>query len=322
MTRNPHTSATNTTGNFRSVDHERSDMYPPPPDFDHINREQHERHRDAAHRRARRAAKQSERSISTAALVAARLRMPLVAISVVGFAIAALAGLGGWWIAAMIALYVAAMALYVRVGTPRGPNVDIASPVAGRWLTVNSPSTKVPNHGIHAWSQTHACDLVAEPDDSTRPAPGWWPLARRPEDFPGFGAELRSPVDGVVVRSIDVMRDHWSRTSPAGMILLLVEMLREFLGPIGILGNYLVIRSDDGHHVLLAHLQRRSLTVRKGDRVTRGEVVARCGNSGNSTEPHLHIQVMDTSSPWTAAGIPFTINDQPLPPNNEHLLTT
>lgn len=261
-----------------------------------------------------------DRPISTTAFVAARLRMPLAAISVIAFAIAAIAGASGPWILATILVYAAAMALYVRVGTPRGPSVEIGSPVSGRWLVVNSPTTKVPSHGIHAWAQTHACDLVAEPERSNRPPAAWWPLARRPEDFPGFGAELRSPVDGVVVRSIDFMRDHWSRTSPVGVLLLIAEMLREFLGPIGILGNYLVIRSDDGHHVAMAHLQRRSLTVRTGDRVAAGDVIARCGNSGNSTEPHLHIQVMDTSSPWTAAGIPFRIDGQPLPATNDHLI--
>lgn len=262
-----------------------------------------------------------DRSISTAAMVAARVRMPLVAMSVVGFVIAAIADLGGGWIVAMVVLYAIAMALYVRVGTPRGPSVDLDSPVVGRWLVANSPSTKVPSHGIHAWAQTYACDLVAEPERAARPAAAWWPLARRPEDFPGFGAELRSPVAGVVVRSVDRMRDHWSRTSPVGILLLLVETLRELLGPIGILGNHLVIRTDDGQHVVMAHLRRRSLTVHRGDRVASGEVVAGCGNSGNSTEPHLHLQVMDTPSPWTAAGIPFTIEGRPLPSNDDHLTT-
>ncbi|MGA9278395.1 M23 family metallopeptidase [Ilumatobacter sp.] len=253
--------------------------------------------------------------------MAARLRMPLVAISVIGFVVVAIASPGGWWYAGAVALYMCAIALYVRVGTPRGRSVDISSPVHGRWLTVNSPSTRVPSHGIHGWAQTHACDLVAEPDSDDRPPAGWWPLARRPDDYPGFGAELRSPVDGVVVRSIDAMRDHWSRTSPLGILYLIVEMVRELFGPIGILGNYLVIRSDGERdvYVAMAHLQRRSLTVRSGDRVAKGDLVARCGNSGNSTEPHLHIQVMDKASPWIAAGVPFTIDGKPLPPTDDHL---
>lgn len=262
----------------------------------------------------------AEPSLTFAAMVAARVRMPLLVVSVVACVVTALTGWSGWLVLVSIALYALAMSLYLRVGTPRGQRVDIGSPVDGRWLAVNSPSTKVPSHGLHGWAQTHACDLVAEPEGVERPGMSWWPVARRPEDFPAFGAEISSPADGVVVRSVGIMRDHWSRTSPLGMVWLVVEMLRELFGPVGILGNHVVIERDDGCFVLLAHLQRGSLRVGRGDRVEVDDVVARCGNSGNSTEPHLHVQVMDRSSVWIAAGLPFTIEGHPPPANDDHLV--
>ena len=46
--------------------------------------------------------------------------------------------------------------LYLRLGTPRGPEVEVDVPVAGRWRTVNSPGDKVPSHGLHAYGQTYA----------------------------------------------------------------------------------------------------------------------------------------------------------------------
>ena len=49
-----------------------------------------------------------------------------------------------------------------------------------------------------------------------------------------------------------------------------------------------------------------SLTVREGDRVQAGQPDARCGNSGNSSEPHLHFQLMDGPGPDSARGVPFT----------------
>jgi murein DD-endopeptidase MepM/ murein hydrolase activator NlpD len=87
-----------------------------------------------------------------------------------------------------------------------------------------------------------------------------------------------------------------------------------------VLGNHVVIRGDSGVCVLVAHLQRGSIEVARGQLVQRGDVVGRCGNSGNSTEPHVHMQVMDKASVWIAAGLPFCFDGAP-PPRNGDLLS-
>jgi murein DD-endopeptidase MepM/ murein hydrolase activator NlpD len=71
-------------------------------------------------------------------------------------------------------------------------------------------------------------------------------------------------------------------------------------------GNIIVLDLGDGVHVALAHLKRRSVTVKPGQQVRQGEVVGRCGNSGNSSQPHLHFQLMDHPRQSLAAGLPFT----------------
>lgn len=244
-----------------------------------------------------------------------------MALASVNLFVVAIVGSARWSLAS-IALFVVALALYVRLGTPDSPTVDIGSPVDGRWKAANSPTSRVPSHHIHAWAQTYAIDLVFDADEATRPPSAWWPLARRPEDYPGFGRPVRAPVDGVMVKRIDVMRDHWSRSSLPAMAYFVLEGVRELFGPPGVMGNHLVIRGQDGTHVLLAHLKRRSIRHRRGERVHRGEIVAECGNSGNSTEPHLHLQVMDLRSPWFAAGSPMTIGGSPLPRTGEHLVAS
>lgn len=70
-----------------------------------------------------------------------------------------------------------------------------------------------------------------------------------------------------------------------------------------------------------AHLERNSVTVRPGDRVEAGVQIARCGNSGNSSEPHLHFQIMDRPWPTFAAGLPFRFTDGTEPPRTGELLT-
>jgi murein DD-endopeptidase MepM/ murein hydrolase activator NlpD len=111
-----------------------------------------------------------------------------------------------------------------------------------------------------------------------------------------------------------------SRTSVPGLLYLLVEsMVREVLGAGRVVGNHIVVDQGDGRYAMYAHLQRHSATVRPGDRVTAGQQIARCGNSGNSTEPHLHFQIMDGPRPAFAAGLPFTFTGGPVPRTGELL---
>lgn len=240
------------------------------------------------------------------------MRLPLAAICL---ALALTAWLTGAPYLAGVAAFVVGLAFYTRVGAPpeRDP-VPLALPVVGRWRALNSPADRVPSHGMHAYGQSFAVDLVNEPRDGSRPPMTWWPPARRPERFPGFGRDVRSPADGVVVRVHDGARDHWSRNSYPGLLYLFAEAgVRELTGPARILGNHVVLDLGDDVYAALAHLQRGSVTVGPGDRVAAGEVVARCGNSGNSSEPHLHLQCMDHANVLLADGIPFTFEGLGVP---------
>ncbi|MEU8532051.1 MULTISPECIES: M23 family metallopeptidase [Streptomyces] len=204
-------------------------------------------------------------------------------------------------------------------GTAREP-VEVGPPVSGRWSALNSPADRTPSHGVHAYGQTFAIDLVAEPGPGARP--GFrvlWPLARRNRDFPAFGAPLLAVADATVVRARDTQRDHLSRTSlPALLYLMVLEgSVRELAGVRRVIGNHVVLDLGDGTHALYAHVRRGSLAVREGDRVAAGQVLAHCGNSGNSTEPHVHFQLMDGPDPDTARGVPFTWRGIGVPRNGE-----
>ncbi|MGA8115059.1 MAG: M23 family metallopeptidase [Actinocatenispora sp.] len=229
-----------------------------------------------------------------------------------GLALEHLGGVSG--AAALVWVGVAGLvlgfALYLRVGTLRAEPVTITPPVTGRWVAINSPASRVPSHGLHAYGQTYAIDVVHDPEDRPRPKFAWlWPLTRRPQDFPAFGRPIRSPGDGVVVRVHDRERDHWSRNSLPAMFYVIVEgMFRELTGPNRILGNHVVVELAPGVYAALAHLRRGSVLVRPGQRVTAGQQLASCGNSGNSTEPHLHLQLMDHPRVAFAAGRPFSFD--------------
>jgi murein DD-endopeptidase MepM/ murein hydrolase activator NlpD len=75
-----------------------------------------------------------------------------------------------------------------------------------------------------------------------------------------------------------------------------------------IAGNHIILDLGGGNYCMYAHLQPGSLRVKPGDKVKRGQVLGLLGNSGNSTEPHLHFQVMDGPSPLGAEGLPYHID--------------
>ena len=81
-------------------------------------------------------------------------------------------------------------------------------------------------------------------------------------------------------------------------------------------GNHVIIRVRDVF-VAIAHLRAGSLQVAVGDDVTTGQPLAECGNSGNSTEPHVHLQVMDSEDLSVARGVPMAFRNYREKPRGE-----
>ncbi|MFC4561258.1 M23 family metallopeptidase [Nocardiopsis mangrovi] len=237
------------------------------------------------------------------AVLLARIRMPAMW---AGTALLAFGGFAGvpWWVS--VPVFAAALLVYLRIGRPRCEPRTIRPPVRGRWMALASPVDNVPSLGAHAYGQTYALLLVAEPADGSRPDIAWRPLSRPPGDFPGFGLPVLAPVSGVVVRACDRRRDHRSRNSWPWVLGTVAETaLRELRGPAGLIGNHVVIDAGDGSYVLLGHLRRGSVEVAAGQRVEAGRPIARCGASGSCTEPQVRVQLMDHPWPLVAAGLPF-----------------
>jgi len=216
---------------------------------------------------------------------------------------------GALTVVGFVTLGVGAVLTYLPV-MPRIAPREIGAPVAGRWSALNSPGSKVPSHGLHAYGQTFAIDLVYEPAEGARPAFGEGPAFRPPDDFPAFGEPVLAPADGRVVAVRDGARDHRSRSTWAAFGYMIVEgFVRELGGPRHVIGNHVVVDIGDGTYAAVAHVQQGSARVRPGDTVRRGDVVGRCGNSGNSSEPHVHFQLMEHPRPALAAGLPFVFAD-------------
>lgn len=165
--------------------------------------------------------------------------------------------------------------------------VSYTLPFEGVWWVANGGPDPSTSHSWNLIGQRYAYDFVI----ADKSGKSYRHEGRRVEDYPAFGAPVLAPADGLVVAVQDRHRDcPWP-----GMVDPLAW---------SILGNYVVIRHANNEYSLLAHLRRGSLRVRPGDRVVRGQVLGECGNSGHSTEPHLHFQVQDHPNFFLAASLP------------------
>ncbi|MGS0683945.1 M23 family metallopeptidase [Nakamurella sp. GG22] len=187
--------------------------------------------------------------------------------------------------------------------------VLLALPFRGRWLVQNSPARRVPSHGTHLFATTYAIDFVAVEGRRTAPERDWRTLlsTEPPERFFAFDRPILAPANGRVLAVHDGEPDHSARRSQFALLSYAVtQASRVRAGAAAIAGNHVIVELDvPGAFIVLAHLRAGSIQVRPGDAVNTGDVIGRCGNSGNSTQPHLHIQVMDAADPFIARGVPI-----------------
>ncbi|WP_146360329.1 M23 family metallopeptidase [Arthrobacter yangruifuii] len=195
------------------------------------------------------------------------------------------------------------------MNTPAAP-LELALPFTGTWKVQNSPLRRVPSHGSHLLATTYAIDFVCV-DKSGRTAP-WvsWHTAvgtEPPELFFAFGRPILAPIAGQIVTVRDGEPDHEARRSQLTLIpYLLGQRTRLRQGAGAIAGNYVLIQAPDGGAVVgVMHLKSGSIRVSSGQYVEEGQHLGDCGNSGNSTQPHVHVQAMDGPDPWTARGLPL-----------------
>ncbi|MBW3596791.1 MAG: M23 family metallopeptidase [Planctomycetes bacterium] len=144
------------------------------------------------------------------------------------------------------------------------------------------------NYHVVAADQRWAYDLVVAKDGRTHRGDG-----QSLEDYYCYGMDVLAPADGVVRETYIDARD----------------------APIGVLGGYpaggnqIVLDVAPGQFLFLCHLQPGSIAVEPGDRVVQGQVLARVGNSGNTSEPHLHIHLQDTPMSHLGEGIPLLFHN-------------
>ncbi len=166
---------------------------------------------------------------------------------------------------------------------PEKHETVLSLPFKGRWLVAWGGDTRELNQHHGVANQRFAFDFLGA-DEQGRTRKG---MGTRNEDYLCFGREILAPDDGVVTEAIDGVRDN----VPGSM------------NPFSALGNTVIIQHRPYEVSVLAHLQQGSVRVKAGDKVKRGQVIGLCGNSGNSSEPHLHYHLQNTPIIQDGTGI-------------------
>ncbi|MFU1796487.1 peptidoglycan DD-metalloendopeptidase family protein [Paenibacillus azoreducens] len=152
------------------------------------------------------------------------------------------------------------------------------------WLVFWGGTNVLLNYHYEYESQRYAYDIVQAKDGYSYSGD-----PTRNESYYAFGKEILAPADGVVVSIVNDIPDN----EPVGVMNEKAPA-----------GNVVVIQHG-GEYSYLAHLKKGSVTVKPGDRVRAGDVIGHLGNSGNSSEPHLHFQVSDGAELFQSHAIPI-----------------
>jgi Peptidase family M23 len=162
-------------------------------------------------------------------------------------------------------------------------------PVTEEWFTFWGGTNELVNYHYALESQRYAYDLVIMEGESTfegDPADN--------ESYYAFGKQVVAPKAGVVVSMENDIADNTPTRN---------TNTEEPLG------NHVIIEHENNEYSVIAHLQKGSLKVNEGDEVSAGDLVGLAGNSGNSSEPHIHFHIADGPEWETATSIRIKFED-------------
>lgn len=168
-------------------------------------------------------------------------------------------------------------------------------PFRDEWTVVWGGDTKELNYHVENQAQKRAFDiLIRDAKGSSFKTNG-----RANEDYYAFGKEIIAPCSGEIVLAVDGIKDN----KPGE------------LNPVYIPGNTVIIKTSLNEYLFFAHFKQHSVKVTEGQKVEQGQLLGLCGNSGNSSEPHLHFHIQNVENMNVATGVKcyfdkITVNGQ------------
>ena len=174
---------------------------------------------------------------------------------------------------------------YVDENLPKpGRNTSkLKLPFKGEWTVYWGGDTKELNYHVESQAQKNAFDImITDGNGSTHKSDG-----KTNEDYYAFGKEIFAPCDGEIVLVVDGVKDN-----------KVGEMNIFNVG-----GNMAILRTVQNEYLVFCHFKHQSLKVKEGQQIKQGQLLGLCGNSGNSSEAHLHFHIQNVEDMNNATGI-------------------
>lgn len=169
-------------------------------------------------------------------------------------------------------------------------NISYSLPFKGEWVAVNGCYTKEYSHSWSIPTQRYAYDFIILDEEGK----SYSSDATNVKDYYCYNQPILSPADGIVVEVVNKAEDS-----------MIFGNGKFYSKAKHIAGNYIVIKHDEHEYSTFAHLKKDSIIVKLGDKVKKGQIIGNCGNTGNSTEPHLHFQLQNNKSFYNSFGLPI-----------------
>ncbi len=179
--------------------------------------------------------------------------------------------------------------LYIKPFEPDNlPKIDrnktkLVLPFNGAWTVFWGGDTKELNYHVVSKAQKNAFDIVIK--DKT--GKSYKTDGKTNEDYYAFGKEIFAPCDGIIVLVVDGVKEN----KPGE------------LNPIYVPGNSVILKTMNNEYLLFAHFKHHSIKVKEGEKVKQEQVLGLCGNTGNSSEPHLHFHIQNVEDMNIATGV-------------------
>lgn len=120
------------------------------------------------------------------------------------------------------------------------------------------------------------------------------------DNWEGYNENVLAVSDAKVIRVVDRFPDQVPFILPAQEGTITLEEID---------GNHVILALPNGQFAFYAHLVPGSITVEEGDFVTKGQVIGKLGNTGNTSAPHLHLHIMETASSLGSNGLPHVFDE-------------
>lgn len=169
------------------------------------------------------------------------------------------------------------------------PEVHYSLPFSERWTVANGGNNKETSHSWSICNQRYAYDFYIQKDGKTYSGNG-----KNVTDYFCYGKPVLAAADGIVIEIKNLFED-----TP------IPEKEEMVCHASDVRGNYIVIQHSSHEYSTIAHIKKDSFCVKVGDKVYRGQQIACSGNSGNTSEPHIHFQVQQGKSFLLSASLPI-----------------